>query len=414
MTVITSLDIGTHKIVAIMGRMRPDAEVEIIGVGHHDSTGLKRGEVVDIDVTVEAIRSAIRSVEYSAGVDSGSVASVTAGIAGSHIRCMHADGKVKIAGKEVSSQDIASAIETASAIDIGLGERMLHVLPRTFTVDRATGVTKPVGMHGKQLGVGVLLVNCADAAASNIEKCVRSCDMKVDSLVLEQIASSRAVLDEDEKALGVCVIDIGGGTTDIAVYLDGALEYVGVIPIAGDQMTRDIAHALRTPLRVAQDIKERSGCAFASDVGGDERVYVEGVGGRIGGEIERRVLAQVVEARFLELFVLIREQLAAEGLLGTLSAGLVLTGGSASMEGCVKLAEQHFRMAVRRGIPTQKYGVRAMMQDPRYSTGVGLLLHRADAIRAHRAKTQGKNKFFSQVARLFGQPSRKTAVLPGY
>ena len=414
MTVITSLDIGTHKIVAIMGRMRADAEVEIIGVGHQDSTGLKRGEVVDIDVTVEAIRSAIRGVEYSAGVDSSSVASVTVGIAGSHIRCMHADGKVKIAGKEVNSQDIASAIDTASAIDIGLGERMLHVLPRTFTVDRAAGVTQPIGMYGKQLGVGVLLVNCADAAASNIEKCVRSCDMKVDALVLEQIASSRAVLDEDEKALGACVIDVGGGTTDIAVYLDGALEYVGVIPIAGDQMTRDIAHALQTPLRVAQEIKERSGCAYANDVGSDERVYVEGVGGRIGREIQRQVLAEVVQARYLELFVLIHEQLAAEGLLGALSAGMVLTGGSASMEGCVKLAEEHFQMAVRRGIPTQKYGVRAMMQDPKYSTGVGLLLHRADALRAQRAKSEGKNKFLSRVARLFGQSSRKTAVLPGY
>ncbi|MCY4040089.1 MAG: cell division protein FtsA [Gammaproteobacteria bacterium] len=414
MTVITSLDIGTHKIVAIMGRMRADAEVEIIGVGHHDSTGLKRGEVVDIDATVDAIRSAIRGVEYASGIDSGSVSGVTVGIAGSHIRCMHADGKVKIAGKEVSANDIASAIDTASAIDIGLGERMLHVLPRTFTVDRATGVTQPIGMYGKQLGVGVLLVNCADAAASNIEKCVYSCEMKVDALVLEQIASSRAVLDNDEKALGVCVVDIGGGTTDIAVYLDGALEYVGVIPIAGDQMTRDIAHALQTPLRVAQDIKERYGCAYASDVGGHERVYVEGVGGRIGREIPRQSLADVVQARYTELFVLIREQLAAEGLLGSLSAGLVLTGGSASMEGCVKLAEEHFQMAVRRGIPTQKYGVRAMMQDPKYSTGVGLLLHRADAIRAARAQAQVQNRFFARIARLFGSGARKTAVVSGY
>ncbi len=413
MTVITSLDIGTHKIVAIMGRMRADAEVEIIGVGHHDSTGLKRGEVVDIDATVKAIRSAIRGVEYASGIDSA-VSSVTVGIAGSHIRCMHADGKVKIAGKEVSAQDVASAIDTASAIDIGLGERMLHVLPRSFTVDRATGVSQPVGMYGKQLGVGVLLVNGADAAASNIEKCVRSCNMQVDSLVLEQIASSRAVLDDDEKALGVCVVDIGGGTTDIAVYLDGALEYVGVIPIAGDQMTRDIAHALQAPLRVAEDIKERYGCAYASDVGGHERVYVEGVGGRIGGEILRQSLADVVQARYTELFVLIREQLAGEGLLGSLSAGLVLTGGSASMEGCVKLAEEHFQMAVRRGIPTQKYGVRAMMQDPRYSTGVGLLLHRADAIRAARAQARGHSKFFTRVARLFGQNARKTALVSGY
>ena len=414
MTVITSLDIGTHKIVAIMGRMRADTEVEIIGVGHHDSTGLKRGEVVDIDATVDAIRSAIRGVEYSAGVDSGSVKSVAVGIAGSHIRCMHADGKVKITGKEVTAQDISSAIDTASAIDIGLSERMLHVLPRTFTVDRASGVTQPIGMFGKQLGVGVLLVNCADAAASNIEKCVRSCDMRVDALVLEQIASSRAVLDDDEKALGVCVVDIGGGTTDIAVYVDGALEYVGVIPIAGDQMTRDIAHALRTPLRVAQDIKERYGCASSTDIGGDERVYVEGVGGRIGGEIQRKLLAEVVQARYQELFVLIREQLAAEGLLGALSAGMVLTGGSASMEGCVKLAESYFQMAARRGIPTQKYGVRAMMQDPKYSTGVGLLLHRADAIRAHRAQAGSSNRFLSRVARWLQPATRKTAVLPGY
>ncbi len=414
MTILTSLDIGTHKIVAIMGRLRADGEVEIIGVGHQDSTGLKRGEVVDIDTTVDAIRSAIRGVEYSAGVDSGSVTGVTAGIAGSHVRSSHADGRVKISAREVSAQDVEAVVDTASAIDIGLGERMLHVLPRTFTVDRATGVTQPIGMCGKQLGVGLLLVTCADSAARNIEKCVRTCSMKVESLVLEQIASSRAVLDQDEKALGVCVVDIGGGTTDIAVYLDGALEYVGVIPIAGDQITRDIAHALRTPMRVAETIKEQHGSAMARDVRTDEMVYVEGVGGRIGGEIQRQVLAEVVQARYLELFSLIKEQLVSEGLLGRLSAGLVLTGGSASMEGCIKLAERHFEMAVRRGMPTQKYGVRVMMQDPRFSTGVGLLLHRADALRAREAQTGGKRSFLSRLTRLFRPVTHKSMIFQGH
>ena len=414
MTIITSLDIGTHKIVAIMGRLRTDGEVEVIGVGHHESTGLRRGEVIDIDATVEAIRSTIRGVEYSAGADSGSVSSVTVGIAGNHVRSGHADGKVKISAKEVSAQDVESVVDTASAIEIGLGERMLHVLPRTYTVDRAIGVTQPIGMCGKQLGVGLLLVTCADTAARNIEKCVRTCGMKLDSLVLEQIASSRAVLDEDEKALGVCVVDVGGGTTDIAVYIDGALEYVGVIPIAGDQMTRDIAHALRTPLRVAETIKERHGSAVARDVHPDESVYVEGVGGRIGGEIKRQLLAEVVQARYVELFALIREQLAGEGLLGSLSAGVVLTGGSASMEGCVKLAENYFELAVRRGIPTQKYGVRTMMQDPKFSTGVGLLLHRADEIRALEEKVGSKRKFFSRAPGIFQFLGRKNDFLHGY
>ena len=414
MTIITSLDIGTHKIVAIMGRLRTDGEVEVIGVGHHESTGLRRGEVIDIDATVEAIRSTIRGVEYSAGADSGSVSGVTVGIAGNHVRSGHADGKVKISAKEVSAQDVESVVDTASAIEIGLGERMLHVLPRTFTVDRAFGVTQPIGMCGKQLGVGLLLVTCADMAARNIEKCVRTCGMKLDSLVLEQIASSRAVLDEDEKALGVCVVDVGGGTTDIAVYIDGALEYVGVIPIAGDQMTRDIAHALRTPMRVAETIKERHGSAVARDVHPDESVYVEGVGGRIGGEIKRQLLAEVVQARYVELFALIREQLAGEGILGSLSAGVVLTGGSASMEGCVKLAENYFEMAVRRGIPTQKYGVRTMMQDPKFSTGVGLLLHRADEIRAVEARAGRKRKFFSRVPGIFQFLGRKNDFLHGY
>lgn len=414
MTIIASLDIGTHKIAAIMGKLRADGEVEVIGVGHHESTGLRRGEVVDINATVDAIRSTIRGVEYSAGVDSGSVAGVTVGIAGNHVRSGHADGKVKISAKEVSAQDVESVIDMASAIEIGRGERMLHVLPRSFSVDRASGVTHPIGMCGKQLGVGLLLVTCADTAARNIEKCVRSCGMKVDSLVLEQIASSRAVLDEDEKALGVCVVDVGGGTTDIAVYVDGALEYVGVIPIAGDQMTRDIAHALRTPLRVAESIKERYGSAVARDVQKDESVYVEGVGGRIGGEIRRQLLAEVVQARYGELFTLIREQLAGEGLLRSLSAGVVLTGGSASMEGCVKLAESSFEMAVRRGIPTQKYGVRTMMQDPKFSTGVGLLLHRADEIRAAEAKLGGKRKFFFRVPSILQSLGRKSDVLNGY
>ena len=414
MTVITSLDIGTHKVVAIMGRLRSDGEVEIVAVGHHNSTGLQRGEVIDIDATVEAISIAIRGVEYTAGVDHGSVQSVTVGIAGSHIGCGHADGKVKISSSEVSTQDVEAVIDTASAIDIGLGERMLHVLPRSFTVDRATGVTHPIGMCGKQLGVGLLLVTCTDSAARNIEKCVERCGLRVDAMVLEQIASSRAVLDEDEKVLGVCVVDIGGGTTDIAVFVEGALEYAGVIPIAGDQMTRDIAHALRTPLHVAQDIKERYGCAVVEDVNPNESVYVEGVGGRIGAEIKRQMLAEVVQARYLELFSLVRDQVAREGLMGNLSAGMVLTGGSASMEGCVKLAEHYFQMAARRGIPSQKYGVRTMMQDPKYSTGVGLMLHRAEQVRAVQAAAAGKSKLFSRAVRLLRPGSRKTAVIHGY
>lgn len=414
MTLITSLDIGTHKVVAIMGKLRPDGEVEIIGVGHQHSTGLKRGEVIDVDATVEAIGVAVRGVEYTAGVDHGSVENVTVGIAGSHIGCGHADGRVKISTKEVSAQDVEAAIDTASAIEIGLGERMLHVLPRSFTVDRVPGVNQPIGMCGKQLGVGLLLVTCADSAARNIEKCVQRCGLKVDAMILEQIASSRAVLDEDEKTLGVCVVDIGGGTTDIAVYMDGALEYAGVIPIAGDLMTRDIAHALRTPLAVAQDIKERYGCAVVQDVGPDEGVYVEGVGGRIGGEIKRQVLAEVVQARYLELFGLIRDQVAREGLMSNLSAGLVLTGGSASMEGCVKLAEKFFQMGARRGIPSQKYGVRTMMQDPKYSTGVGLMLHRAEQIRTAQAAETGKSNFFSRAVRLFKSGRRKSAVMHGY
>lgn len=414
MTIITSLDIGTHKIVAITGKLRSDGEVEVVGVGHHESTGLRRGEVVDIDATVAAIRSTIRGVEYSAGLDSGSVASVTVGIAGDHVRSGHADGKVKISAGEVSAQDVESVIDTASAIDIGKSERMLHVLPRTFTVDRASGVTQPIGMCGKQLGVGLLLVTCADSAARNIEKCVRACGLRLDSLVLEQIASSRAVLDEDEKALGVCVVDVGGGTTDIAVYIDGALEYVGVIPIAGDAMTRDIAHALRAPLGVAETIKEHHGCAVVRDVHPDDHIYVEGVGGRIGGETKRQLLAELVQARYLELFALIREDLADEGLLGSLSAGLVVTGGSASMEGCVKLAESYFEMAVRRGIPTQKYGVRTMMQDPKFSTGVGLLLHRADEIRALEEKVESKRKLFSRVSRALQLFGRNRDLLHGY
>ena len=367
---IVGLDIGTSKIVAIVGELSPEGELSVVGIGSHSSSGLKKGVVVNIDSTVQSIQRAVEEAELMAGCQ---IHSVYAGIAGSHIRSLNSHGIVAIKDREVFSQDIERVIDAAQAVAIPADQRILHILPQEYRIDDQDGVKEPLGMSGVRLEAKVHLVTCAVNAAQNIEKCIRRCGLEVDDIILEQLASSYAVLTEDEKELGVCMVDIGGGTTDIAIFTEGSIRHTGVIPIAGDQVTNDIAMALRTPTQHAEDIKIKYACALAKLAGADETIKVPSVGERPPRDLSRQALAEVVEPRYEELFALVLAELRRSGFEDMLPAGIVLTGGTSKMEGAVELAEEIFHMPVRLGAPQNVSGLRDIVNNPIYSTGVGLL-----------------------------------------
>ena len=367
---IVGLDIGTSKVVAIVGELSPDGELAIVGIGSHASNGLKKGVVVNIDSTVQSIQRAVEEAELMAGCQ---IHSVYAGIAGSHIRSLNSHGIVAIKDREVFAQDIERVIDAAQAVAIPADQRILHILPQEYRIDDQDGVKEPLGMSGVRLEAKVHLVTCAVNAAQNIEKCIRRCGLEVDDIILEQLASSYAVLTEDEKELGVCMVDIGGGTTDIAIFTDGSIRHTGVIPIAGDQVTNDIAMALRTPTQHAEDIKIKYACALAKLAGAEETIKVPSVGERPPRDLSRQALAEVVEPRYEELFTLVLAELRRSGFEDMLPAGIVLTGGTSKMEGVVELAEEIFHMPVRLGAPQNISGLRDIVNNPIYATGVGLL-----------------------------------------
>lgn len=369
---IVGLDIGTSKIVAIVGEISPEGDLSVIGLGSHKSTGLKKGVVVNIDSTVQAIQRAIEEAELMAGCQ---IHSVFAGIAGSHIRSLNSHGIVAIKDKEVLNQDLERVIDAAQAVAIPADQKILHILPQEYLIDEQDGVKDPLGMSGVRLEAKVHLVTCAINAAQNIEKCIRRCNLEVEDIILEQLASSYAVLTEDEKELGVCMVDIGGGTTDIAIFTEGAIRHTGVIPIAGDQVTNDIAMALRTPTQYAEAIKIKYACALAKLTNPDEMIQVPSVGDRAPRSLSRQSLAEVVEPRYDELFTLVQAELRRSGFESLIPAGIVLTGGTSKMEGVIELAEEIFDMPVRLGIPQNVRGMRDIVTNPIYSTGVGLLLY---------------------------------------
>ncbi len=369
---IVGLDIGTSKIVAIVGEISPEGELSVIGLGSHKSTGLKKGVVVNIDSTVQAIQRAIEEAELMAGCQ---IHSVFAGIAGSHIRSLNSHGIVAIKDKEVLNQDLERVIDAAQAVAIPADQKILHILPQEYLIDEQDGVKDPLGMSGVRLEAKVHLVTCAINAAQNIEKCIRRCNLEVEDIILEQLASSYAVLTDDEKELGVCMVDIGGGTTDIAIFTEGAIRHTGVIPIAGDQVTNDIAMALRTPTQYAEAIKIKYACALATLTNPDEMIQVPSVGDRAPRSLSRQSLAEVVEPRYDELFTLVQAELRRSGFENLIPAGIVLTGGTSKMEGVIELAEEIFDMPVRLGIPQNVRGMRDIVTNPIYSTGVGLLLY---------------------------------------
>lgn len=399
---IVGLDIGTSKVVAIVGEMSVDGGLEIVGIGTHRSTGLKKGVVVNIESTVLSIQRAIEEAELMAGCQ---IHSVYAGIAGSHIRSMNSHGIVAIKDREVFIQDVDRVIDAAQAVAIPADQKILHILPQEYLIDEQEGVKEPLGMSGVRLEAKVHLVTCALNAAQNIEKCIRRCGLEVEDVILEQLASAYSVLTEDEKELGVCIVDIGGGTTDIAIFTEGAIRHTGVIPIAGDQVTNDIAMALRTPTPHAEDIKIKYACALAKLTSADEMIKVPSVGERDPRDLSRQSLAEVVEPRYDELFTLILAEIRRSGFEEIIAAGIVLTGGTAKMEGVVELAEEIFHMPVRLGAPQNITGLSDIVDNPIYSTGVGLLRYGINQVKegrsSHYSQKEESVSFWDKVKNIF-------------
>lgn len=370
-SLIVGLDIGTSKVVAIVGEITLEGDIDIIGIGTQPSRGLKKGVVVNIESTVQSIQRAVEEAELMAGCQ---IRSVYTGIAGSHIRSINSHGIVAIKEKEVTAADVARVIDAAKAVAIPADQRIIHVLPQEFVIDNSEGIRDPISMSGVRLEAKVHLVTGAMSAAQNIIKCVRRCGLEVDDIILEQLAASAAVLTDDEKELGVCLVDIGGGTTDIAVFSDGAIRHTAVIPIAGDQVTNDIAVALRTPTQYANEIKIKYACALRQLAAEDETIEVPSVGDREPRTLARQTLAEVVEPRYEELLGLVQAELRRSGFEEICAAGVVLTGGSSKMEGAIELAEEIFHMPVRLGYPQHISGLVDVVRNPIHSTGVGLLL----------------------------------------
>ena len=382
---IVGLDIGTSKVVAIVGAITDEGELEIVGIGSHPSRGLKKGVVINIESTVQSIQRAIEEAELMAGCQ---IHSVYAGIAGSHIRSLNSHGIVAIRDREVFPLDLERVIDAAQAVAIPADQKVLHILPQEYVIDTQEGIKEPLGMSGVRLEAKVHLVTCAVNASQNIEKCIRRCGLEVEDIILEQLASSYSVLTEDERELGVCLVDLGGGTTDIAIFTEASIRHTGVIPIAGDQVTNDIAMALRTPTQNAEEIKIKYACALTQLAGADETIKVPSVGERPARDLSRQALAEVVEPRYDELFTLVQAELRRSGYEDLIAAGIVLTGGTAKMEGVVELAEEIFHIPVRIGSPQDVKGLTDIVRNPIYSTGVGLLQYGLKQHRNGAAKTQ--------------------------
>ncbi len=387
---LVGLDIGTSKVAAIVGEFNSSDEMEIIGIGLAPSKGLKKGVVVNLESTVNSIQRAVEEAELMAGCQ---IKKVFAGIAGSHIRSLNSHGIVAIKDKEVMQSDIDRVIDSARAVAIPADQKILHILPQEFVIDQQEGIKEPVGMSGIRLEAKVHMVTGSVSAAQNIVKCIRRCGLDVEDIVLEQLASCTSVLSEDEKDLGVCLIDIGGGTTDIAVFSDGAIKHTAVIPIAGDQVSNDIAVALRTPTKNAEEIKIKHACALTQLADPQEMVDVPSIGDRDPRKISAQNLAEIIEPRYEELMLLVQAELRRSGYEDMIAAGIVLTGGSSKVKGLTELAEEIFHMPVRIGFPQHMSGLTDVVKNPVFSTGVGLLLYG----REHQGKAESLREEDSSI-----------------
>ena len=377
---IVGLDIGTSKIVTIVAELLPEGTLKVIGLGQHVSRGLKKGVVINIDSTMQAIQRSIEEAELMADCK---INTVFTGIAGSHIKSLNSHGMVKIKDAEVSQMDVDRVVETARAVALPADQQILHILTQEFIIDGQDDVREPLGMSGMKLEVKVHIVTGAVAAAQNIVKCIKRCGLEVSDLILQPLASSIAVLTEDEKELGVCLVDIGGGTTDIAVFKNGSIRHTAVIAIAGDQMTNDVAVAFRTPTQSAEEIKIKHGCALRQLADAREVVEVPGVDGRDARQLSIQTLAEVIEPRVVELYELVLQELRRSGMEEMIASGIVITGGSAMMRGMMELGEEIFHMPVRLGMPRYVGGLSEVVSNPRYATGVGLILMGKQQLERH-------------------------------
>lgn len=368
---VVGLDVGTTKICAIIGEVNAEGTVDIIGLGTSPSKGLRRGVVVNIDQTVSSIRKAVDDAELMAGCRAEVV---YAGISGGHIKGINSHGVIAIKNREVTAVDVARVIDAARAVAIPMDREVIHILPQEFMVDDQEGIKEPIGMAGVRLEAKVHIITGAVSAAQNIIRCAHKSGLRVNDLILQQMAAAEAVLSSDEKELGVAMVDIGGGTTDIAVFAEGAIQHTAVISVGGEQLTNDIAVGLRTPMVEAEKIKRRYGCALGSMVNKEETITVPGVGGRQPRVLSRSVLADITEPRLEEIMGLVRRELERYNMLQNVASGIVLTGGTVTIEGICELAEQIFDIPVRLGYPEGISGLVDVVNSPVYATGVGLVL----------------------------------------
>ena len=384
---LVGLDIGTSKVVALVAELSPEGQFNVLGLGQTSSKGLKKGVVVNIEATVQSIQKALEEAEL---MSDRRIIQVFTGIAGNHIVSFNSSGMVAIRDKEVGAGDVERVLETAKAINIPTDQQILHILIQEFIIDGQEDVREPIGMSGLRLEVKVHIVTGAVSAAQNIVKCVRRCGLEVNDLILQPLASSLAVLTEDEKELGVVLIDIGGGTTDIAIYSQGSIRHTAVIPIAGDQITNDIAMALRTPTIEAEDLKIHHGVARQELADATAMIDVPGVGDREPRPMSKQALAAVIEPRVEELFTLVRNIVRESGYEDMVSSWIVLTGGTAMMPGMEELAEHVFLKPARIGSPEYRGHLHEVLRSPRYSTGLGLLMEgQAQLMRGRRSLQSG-------------------------
>ena len=393
---IVGLDIGTTKICAIVGNLTEDG-IDIVGIGTSPSKGLRKGVVINIESTVAAIKKAIEEAELMAGCE---IKSVYAGIAGGHIKGFNSQGVIAIKNREVSPEDVKRVIEAAKAIAIPMDREVIHILPQEFIIDDQDGIREPLGMSGVRLEAKVHIVTGAVASAQNIVKSCNRAGLEVADIVLEQLSSSEAVLSADEKELGVALVDIGGGTTDIAIFVDGAIKHTSVLSLGGNHLTNDIAVGLRTPMAEAERIKQKYGCCLSSLVGKDETIEVPSVGGRKPRVLSRQLLCEILEPRVEEIFTLVNREIVKSGLEDMIASGVVITGGSTILEGMPELAEQIFNLPVRRGLPQKIGGLIDVVNSPVYATGVGLVVYGSKNIGAHEFPTQQSDEtVFRRVSR---------------
>lgn len=402
-SIVVGLDIGTTAVTVAVGEVQPEGRVDVIGVGTAASRGLRKGVVINIEATVNAIAKAVAQAETMAGCE---VSSVFAAISGSHIKAFNSHGIVGIKGKEVSQFDVERVIEAAKAVALPVDREILHVLPQEFVIDDQDGVREPLGISGVRLEANVHMITGSIASAQNIVKCANRCGLAVEDIIVSPLASARAVLSNEEQELGVCLVDIGGGTTDVVVYSGGAVKYTNVLSVGGNHITSDIAAGLRTPVASAELIKCQYGTSLASVVSKDETIEVPSTGGRAARVLSKMVLAEIIEPRATEMLSLLQTDLIRSGSEDALTSGIVLTGGGANLPGIAKVAEQIFNLPVRIGYPSGVGGLIDLVKDPEYATAVGLLIHGAQNHGVRRTTKGGANlvgRTIRKVSAWFGE-----------